>query len=245
MISRGRHIEIPASAIARTGRLMTAADGRPVGLAWNYSRGELVADAVIHVTGAALGIAGAAVMVAQAAGRVQPVEFAAIAVYLAGLLAMLGLSGAYNMWPVSPAKWLLRRFDHAAIYVMIAGTYTPFLTRLNDAAIAAGLFLGLWGVAAVGVVVKLVWPGRFDRLSILLYLLLGWSGVIVYDAVAGSLPASTIGLLAAGGVLYSAGVVFHVWTRLPFQNAIRHAFVLVAAALHYGAVRDCFLPPGA
>jgi hemolysin III len=89
-----------------------------------------------------------------------------------------------------------------------------------------------------GIVLKLCLPGRFDRLAILLYLLLGWSGVMAYETVFNALPSWTLTLLAAGGLLYTVGVVFHVWEGLRFQNAIWHAFVLVAAACHYGAVLD-------
>jgi hemolysin III len=97
---------------------------------------------------------------------------------------------------------------------------------------------GVWGTAAVGIVLKLFFPGRFDRLAIVLYLAMGWSGVMVYDVIAAAIPTVTLWLVATGGVLYSAGVVFHVWERLRFQNAIWHGFVLLAASCHYAAVLD-------
>jgi hemolysin III len=149
---------------------------------------------------------------------------------------MLGLSAAYNMWPVSGAKWLLRRFDHSAIYVLIAGTYTPFLAQIKAGLTSSGLNIGIWSAAAIGVVLKLLLPGRFERVSIILYLLLGWSGIISYDAAASALPSSTLWLIAAGGALYSTGLIFHLWQRLRFQNAIWHAFVVLAAVCHYLAV---------
>jgi hemolysin III len=139
------------------------------------------------------------------------------------------------MWPTTGAKWLLRRFDHSAIYVLIAGTYTPLLAQMK-ALTSAGLNIGIWSVAAIGVLLKLLLPGRFERLSIVLYLLLGWSGVIAYDAAMSTLPSSTLWLIAAGGGLYSMGLVFHFWQRLRFQNAIWHAFVVLAAVCHYIAV---------
>jgi hemolysin III len=100
------------------------------------------------------------------------------------------------------------------------------------------LLVGIWVGSVVGIALKLCLPGRFDRLTILLYLFLGWSGVMAYEAVLLALPGSTLTLLAIGGILYTVGVIFHVWEGLRFQNAIWHAFVLVAAACHYGAVLD-------
>jgi len=88
---------------------------------------------------------------------------------------------------------------------------------------------------------KLCLPGRFDRLAILLYLLIGWSGVVAFEAIFGALPGSTLSLLLVGGAFYTVGVVFHVWESLRFHNAIWHGFVLVAAACHYGAVLDCMV----
>jgi hemolysin III len=139
------------------------------------------------------------------------------------------------MWPVSPVKWFLRRFDHAAIYVLIAATYTPFLTRLSDDPVTQFLLGLVWAISIVGIVLKIALPGRFDRLSIGLYLLLGWSGVILWERFL-LLPSASLWLLAAGGLLYTAGVIFYVWESLRFQTAIWHAFVLVAAVCHYGAV---------
>jgi hemolysin III len=213
-------------------------DGRPTRLTWNYDRTERIADSVVHVIGTTLALSGVVGLLVAARGSTAAVGLTPILVYAACLLTMLGLSAAYNMWPVSPAKWILRRFDHSAIYVLIAGTYTPFVAQMKSGFASIGLLLGVWCTAAVGVVLKLVLPGRFDRLSIALYLLMGWSGAIAYDAVAAALPPSSLRLLGLGGVLYSVGVVFHVWKGLRFQNAIWHTFVLLGAACHYTAVLE-------
>ena len=140
------------------------------------------------------------------------------------------------MWP--PVKWLLRRFDHSAIYVLIAATYTPFLAQLKTEVAAMGLMIVVWLTAVIGAVIKLLLPGRFDRLAIALYLLLGWSGLALYRPIVAALPGSILSLLAAGGVLYSAGVTFHLWKKLRFQNVIWHGFVLVAACCHYMAILE-------
>jgi len=208
-------------------------NGRPRAAGRDYDRAEITVDGVVHAVGLVLGVAGAAVLIAFAA-RIGDLPVSIV--YVSGLLAMLGFSAAYNLWPVSRIKWLLRRFDHSAIYLLIAATYTPFTLQMKSG-LASALLVGIWTVAAVGIVLKLVLPGRFDRLSLVLYLLLGWSGVMLYDVVA-SLPAATLWLLAAGGALYSLGIVFHLWESLRFQNAIWHSFVVLAAACHYVAVFD-------
>jgi hemolysin III len=205
---------------------------------WNYDRAETIADAVIHAAGLVLGVAGA-VVIAAAAARARPIELAPTCIYVIALVTMLGLSAAFNLWPISPTKWLLRRFDHSAIYLLIAGTYTPFLALMKNGLAFAGLTTGIWSSALLGIFLKLALPGRFDRLAVALYLLMGWSGVMAYDQLVPVLPAASLWLLAAGGLLYSFGTLFHLWERLRFQNAIWHGFVLLAAGCHYSAVLLC------
>jgi hemolysin III len=208
---------------------------------WNYDRAELIADGVVHGIGVLGGLVAATVLIVLAAIYATPLEVAVVSVYVAGLLTMLVLSATYNLWPVSRAKWVLRRFDHSAIYVLIAATYTPFIMQMKDSVFAIALLIGVWCVAVVGIVLKLFLPGRFDRVSVGLYLAMGWSGFMLYDTVVASLPTLTLWFIAAGGLLYSFGVIFHAWQRLRFQNAIWHSFVLLGAACHYTAVLDLVL----
>jgi hemolysin III len=205
------------------------------GVKWDYDQAEFLADGVVHALGVTLSFAGVLGLIIQASRISSLAQTAAVLIYGAGLLTVLCLSAAYNLWPVSPAKWVLRRFDHAAIYLLIASTYTPFLLRVTDPA-STQLLFGIWTTACAGMVLKLASLGRLDRLAILLYLGLGWSGMIADERVFTSLPPATIWLLAVGGVLYSAGVLFHLWETLRFHNAIWHAFVLAAAACHFCAV---------
>ena len=203
----------------------------------DFDAAEVRMDAIVHVAGVGFALAGAVTLIVSAF-RLSWGEFAAVWIYAFGLVAVLAVSATYNMWPASRVKWILRRFDHSAIYLLIAGTYTPFLMRINGGVVSPGLLAGIWTIAGIGIAIKLMLPGRFDRLAIVLYLALGWSGIVFYDRVFAVLPSSTIWWLAAGGLLYTIGVIFHVWERLRFQNAIWHAFVLTAAACHYGAVMD-------
>ena len=210
----------------------------PAKFTWNYDRREIIADGVIHAISICFGLFGAVTIIVIASQSTKTVAIASVLIYVAALVAMLGFSAAYNMWPVSRTKWILRRFDHSAIYLLIAGTYTPFIAQVKYSFASGGLITGVWITAGVGVVLKLVLPGRFDRVAVVVYLLLGWSGVMAYGSVIGSLPSLTLWLLAAGGVLYSIGVIFHLWRSLRFHNAIWHAFVLVAAVCHYVAVLE-------
>jgi hemolysin III len=208
---------------------------------WNYDRAELIADGVVHGIGVCFGLIAATVLIVLTAIYATALEVVVVSVYVAGLLTMLVLSATYNLWPISRAKWVLRRFDHSAIYVLIAATYTPFIMQLKDSIFAVALLIGVWCVAIVGIVLKLLLPGRFDRLSVGLYLAMGWSGAMLYDAVVTALPTLAVWFVIAGGALYSLGVIFHAWRRLRFQNAIWHSFVLLGAACHYTAVLDLVL----
>jgi hemolysin III len=210
-------------------------------IGWNYDRAELIADGVVHVVGVLFGLIAATVLVVLTAIYATPLELVVVSVYVVGLLAMLSLSATYNLWPVSPTKWLLRRFDHSAIYVLIAATYTPIIAEMKQSVFAIALLTGVWCIAIVGVVLKLFWPGRFDRLSVGLYLAMGWSGLMLYDTVVTALPKLALWFVLLGGALYSLGVIFHAWRRLRFQNVIWHCFVLLGAACHYTAVMDLVL----
>jgi hemolysin III len=208
---------------------------------WNYDRSELIADAVVHIAGVCFGLVAATALIVLAAVYATVIDVAAVSVYVAGLLAMLVLSATYNLWPASRVKWVLRRFDHSAIYALIAATYTPLIMELKESYFAIALLIGVWCLAIVGIVIKLALPGRYDRLAVGLYLAMGWSGMMLYDAVVKALPAMALWFIVTGGVLYSLGVIFHAWQRLRFQNAIWHSFVLSGAACHYTAILDLVL----
>lgn len=202
---------------------------------FDVSRAELWADGVVHALGIALGLAAVTALILRVLVAAPSADLVPVAIYGTALLAVLIVSAIYNLWPVSPMKWLIRRFDHSAIYVLIAGTYTPFLMKLGSSLMAQILLAVVWAASVLGVVLKLAFPGRLDRLSIVLYLVIGWSGILLWQSIA-ELPATSLWLMLAGGLLYSIGVIFHVWESLPFQNAIWHGFVLVASGCFYGAV---------
>jgi hemolysin III len=207
-----------------------------------YWRAERLADNVVHVVGIASGLVACIVLAIAALPSAGLRMAASVGLYAGGLTAMLWCSALYNMAREGSIKRLLRRFDHAAIFVMIAGSYAPFALQVIGGTWGVGLLAYVWTVAAAGVALKLFWPHRFERLSIVVYLLLGWSVLAALDPLLAHISLPGFALLIAGGVLYSLGVVFHLWTRLPFQNAIWHGFVLLAAGCHYAAVVHEIVP---
>ena len=209
---------------------------------WRYDRREMVADGIVHVIGVASAVAGAAVLIAATVVSGKAGSTVPAIVYAAGLLTAFAASMAYNLWPVSPMKWLLRRLDHSAIFVLIAATYTPFLAELPAGAVRTGLLAGLWSIAAVGIALKVAFPGRYDKAAVAAYLAMGWSGLAAGPAIFPVLSTATLTLIVVGGVVYSTGVIFHLWNALRFQNAIWHSFVLAGAAVHYVAVYRTLVP---
>jgi hemolysin III len=132
-----------------------------------------------------------------------------------------------------------RRLDHTAIFVMIAGSYTPFTLLKIGGIFGYALLFAVWGIAILGIILKLLFPPhRFERLTIALYLLQGWAIVVAFDPLLDSISARAITLLVLGGCLYTVGVVFHLWKKLKFHNTVWHGFVLVAAVCHFGAICD-------
>jgi hemolysin III len=211
--------------------------GKPVPApARRPTRSEILTDAVIHAIGIAAGFAGAITLIMIAIPHGDYAAIAAVAVYCTGLMAMWICSCVYNLCHASARRELLRCTDQSAIFAMIAGTYTPFTVLTMEGFWGLALTLIVWCVAGFGVAIRILRPDRFERISIGLYMALGWVGMLTVGPFLGSVPPSTLVLLAAGGLLYTAGVVFHLWEKLPFQTAIWHAFVLVAATCHYAAV---------
>jgi hemolysin III len=198
--------------------------------------GERTADSIVHVTGIAAGLLAVIAMLVQGVRYLPTPSTASLAIYGAGLLAMLGCSAAYHMVAVPRWKSVLKRFDHAAIFLKIAGTYTPFAIVNMGGIIGYALLSLVWVIALVGAGAKLLLASSWDRTAIVVYLALGWSVLTVIQPLSQSVPINALLLLCLGGGLYSVGVIFHVWRSLPYQNAIWHLFVLAGTACHFAAV---------
>ncbi len=208
----------------------------PLDSAMEYRSGELAADRIIHVMGTLAGAVGSATLVGIAAAVAVPPTFSASLVYSVCLVAMLGCSAAYNLASNRSRRGLLRQLDHAAIFLMIAGTYTPFTTCRLHGVWAIGMTTAVWTGAVTGAVMKLTCPRRVERVSTVAYLALGWMILVGMRPLLSSVDVQTAILIGIGGVFYSIGTGFHLWRALPFHNAIWHSFVLVAASCHYAAI---------
>ena len=149
---------------------------------------------------------------------------------------MLGCSAAYSLASNAPRKGFLRRLDHSAIFLMIAGTYAPFTTCRLHGVWAIGMTAAVWTGAITGAVMEMTCARGIKRVSIVAYLALGWLILVGVRPMLASVDAITAVLIGVGGVLYSLGIGFHLWRALPFHNAIWHSFVLVAASCHYAAI---------
>ena len=198
--------------------------------------GERIADGCVHVIGILASIIAVTVLIVLAVLYLPALSTTGLVVYGLASVAMFGFSAAYHLIPVPKWQDVLRRFDHAAIFIKIAGTYTPFaLIKLGGVA-GAGLLSTIWTLALVGAVSKLFFPLKLGRYSVPLYLALGWIGVFFIVPLFYALPTSALVLLGAGGLLYTIGVLFFLWEKLPYQVAIWHGFVLVAASCHFAAI---------
>ena len=202
----------------------------------NYTPAETWVDAVVHVMGVALSVSGAAILLHAVASEDNAAKTIAASVYSVSLVITLSCSAAYNLLRHPLWKERARPCDHAAIFLLIAGTYTPFLLVSLAGVTGYALLAVVWVLALTGMALKLLHPRRYDRLFVLFYLALGWIGLPTAGMLAAALSTPALALLVTGGLLYTAGVAFHLWERLPYQNAIWHTFVLLAAVCHFLAV---------
>jgi hemolysin III len=207
-----------------------------------YTLGEEVAHSLSHGLGALLAIAGLCVMVVYAALYGDAVTVVAAAIFGATMILLYTASTLYHSIPLPQTKHILRIVDHASIYLLIAGTYTPFTLVTLKGAWGWSLFGVVWGLALVGIVFKLFFTGRFDRLSTAIYVAMGWCGVVAAQPLMAALPSGGLWLLVLGGVAYTGGVVFYLMERLRYHHAIWHLFVLLGTVLHYFAVLLYVLP---
>src|SRR5262245_6492325 len=167
-------------------------------ISWDYDRAQIIADGVVHAIGVYLGLIGAVTIVVMAV-KIERIDVAPILVYVIGLVTMLAFSAAYNMWPVSPVKWVLRRFDHSAIYLLIDAWNLHAICGADEKRSGLGRSRHRRLVERrLGMALKLALPGRFDRLAVILCLLLGWSGVIATTPSHLPSPARAYGFSRSG-----------------------------------------------
>ncbi|MDD9892039.1 MAG: hemolysin III family protein [Gammaproteobacteria bacterium] len=198
-----------------------------------YSLKEEVANSVTHGLGAVASIVGLAVLVGFAAVNGDAQDVTAVSIFGASMILLYTSSTLYHSVPHDGARAVFKVMDHASIYLLIAGTYTPYTLISLRGEQGWELFAIIWTLAAVGVVFKLFFTGKFDKLSTVIYLAMGWLVVFYGKSVMEAVPAGGMWLLLAGGLSYTVGVVFYVWDKLPFNHAIWHVFVLGGTVCHY------------
>jgi len=209
-----------------------------------YTAAESTADGIVHLVGLTVAAGAVGWLLNHTAPGATTQQLAAVLIYCCGLIGMLSVSAAYNLLRPGRLKAVLRRLDHAMIFAMIAGSYTPFTMSVLRPQLGIPLCAVVWGLAAIGIWLRLVRPQRGGLAFVGLYLGMGWLGLAFLGALLAALPGAVLLLLLVGGLIYSLGALVHARARLPFHNAIWHAMVVAAAALHFAAVAQLPFGPG-
>ncbi|NYS61197.1 PAQR family membrane homeostasis protein TrhA [Vreelandella salicampi] len=201
-------------------------------------------NSISHGIGAVLSLVGMAVLlvVASLANHVDPWKIVGLSLYGTTLVLLYTASTLYHSGPLQRWKRHFKLLDHCSIYLLIAGTYTPFLLVNMRSTTGWVLFAAVWGLALMGISGKLLWPERFAVLRVVIYLLMGWMIVLAADKMAASLSSTGIVLLAVGGAFYTLGVIFYAVRAIPFNHAIWHLFVIAGSVCHYFAIYNTVLP---
>lgn len=211
----------------------------------SYTLREEIASSITHGVGAVLAIAGLAVLVAFATLHGDAWHVVGCSIFGAALILCFTASTLYHSVQVERAKRLLRTLDHTAIFLLIAGTYTPFLLVNLRGPWGWSLFAVVWTLTLAGIALRLFLKGRLHGLVVSIYIAMGWIVVVAIRPMLEHVGTGGLVLLAAGGLAYTAGVAFYKWRRLPYNHAIWHGFVLAGSALHFFAVLFYVIPwPG-
>jgi len=197
-----------------------------------FSRGEEIAHAITHGLGTLLSIASLVVLIVLAVQRGSAQMVVSMSIFGATMVALYAASTFYHALTPPRAKSIFELLDHGAIYLLIAGTYTPFCLNVLGGGWGWSLFGIGWGLAAIGIVYEVVFRRPWKKLSLVFYLALGWLVAIAVKPLLESLPGPALWLLLLGGISYSAGAVFYAWRAFPYHHAVWHVFVLGGSALH-------------
>lgn len=212
------------------------------GTAGAYSLGEEIANAVAHGLGAAASIVALTLMMVKAGPTLSAWEITGLAIYGASLIILFLSSTLYHSFTHAPTKAVLKRLDHCAIFLLIAGTYTPFLMISLHTPTATALLVALWLLALGGVIFKIFFVHKFKRASLITYLVMGWLALLVGPDLYRALPPPAFKLLIAGGLSYTIGAAFYAAKKYPYTHAIWHLFVLGGAACHCVAIAVYVIP---
>ncbi|WP_373604466.1 PAQR family membrane homeostasis protein TrhA [Vibrio sp. UCD-FRSSP16_30] len=202
-----------------------------------YSKNEEIANSVTHGVGMLFGIVALVLLLQKALlNQADTMTITSMAIYGSSMIILFLASTLYHAVPNPKTKRLLKTFDHSAIYLLIAGSYTPFLLVSLRTPLAIGLMIVIWSIALLGIIMKVAFVYRFKRFSLISYTVMGWLSLVMVYQLSMTLDPGGLVLLAVGGVVYSLGIIFYVGKRIPFNHAIWHCFVLAGAACHFLAI---------
>jgi len=202
----------------------------------HFSVAEEIWHAVTHGVGFILSIAALALLISFATLSGSAVHMTAAAIYGTALIIMYGSSTLYHAITHQNIKYLFQKFDHAAIYFLIAGTYTPIMLITIGGVWGWTLFGIEWGIALIGISLKFLYPGRFEAFSLVAYVLMGWIIVVVFDTFKANIDPLGFWLIIGGGIAYTSGIVFYVKDKINYFHAIWHLFVLTGSILQFFAI---------
>ncbi len=197
---------------------------------------EELANTITHGAGVALSILGLVLLVVRAAIYGDAWQVVSFSIYGSSLILLYLASTLYHGFKSKRVKEILRIFDHSAIYLLIAGTYTPFLLVTLRGPWGWSLFGTIWGLALLGITFKIIFGPKYEIVSTIFYLMMGWVVIIAIKPLIAALPLAGLVWLVAGGLAYSLGVIFYVWEKLPYNHAIWHGFVMAGSFFHFFAV---------
>ena len=208
----------------------------------NYTFGEELANSITHGLGIALSVAGLVILVVLSAIHGNAWHVVSCAIYGATMILLYTASTLYHSFQNPNVKRIMRVLDHSSIYLLIAGTYTPFTLVTLHGPWGWSLFGVVWSLALAGIAFKVYFTGRFPKISTIIYVGMGWIAVIAIKPLMDILPAGGLIFLFGGGLSYTFGVIFYVWHKLPYHHAVWHLFVLGGTVLHFFAILFYVVP---
>ncbi|MBN1407237.1 MAG: hemolysin III family protein [Calditrichaceae bacterium] len=207
-----------------------------------YSNPEEIANSITHGIGTALGIAGLSLLVVMAAKQNDVWKIVSFSIYGSTLIILYLASTLYHSFRNEKIKSMLKIIDHASIYILIAGTYTPFMLINLRGPWGWSIFGSIWGMAILGIFFKVFFIGKAKKLSLIVYVFMGWLCMIALKEMLIKIPTGGMIWLAVGGLFYTLGIIFYIWRKLPYNHAVWHLFVLAGSISHYFSVFFYILP---
>ncbi|GAB4178262.1 MAG: hemolysin III family protein [Calditrichia bacterium] len=201
-----------------------------------YSLGEELFNSISHGIGVVFGIVALVLMILKSSEYSDNRYLASALIFGISIIVLYLNSTLYHSFPWARVKHLFKILDHISIYFLIAGTYTPFMLITLKGVWGYTIISIIWGLSILGLIFKLFFVGRFNKLSTLLYVLMGWTAIFAIKPLMQALPTGGVWLVISGGIVYTVGAVFYLWKKLPFNHGIWHLFVLGGTVLHFIAV---------